>query len=89
VIPRARGEALQVIEQAQGFATDRVNRAKGDAERFSKVFEAYRRAPEVTRRRLYLEAMAEIYPRVKHKVVLDSELKGVLPLLPLAREAKP
>jgi membrane protease subunit HflK len=83
IIPRAKGQALQTIEQAQGFATDRVNRARGDAESFAEVHAAYQRAPEVTRRRLYLETMSEIYPKVPRKIVLDEKLKGVLPLLPL------
>lgn len=83
IIPRARGQAQQTLEQAQGFATDRVNRARGDAELFNQVHAAYRRAPEVTRRRMYLETMAVIYPKVKRKVVLDESLKGVLPLLSL------
>jgi modulator of FtsH protease HflK len=83
IIPRSRGQAEQTIEQAQGFATDRVNRARGDAELFIQVHAAYQRAPEVTRRRMYLETMSAIYPKVKRKVVLDESLKGVLPLLQL------
>lgn len=90
IIPRASGQALQTIEQAEGFATDRVNRARGDAELFIKVHAAYQRAPEVTRRRMYLETMSEIYPKVKRKVVLDEKMKGILPLLPVAGgEVKP
>lgn len=90
IIPRASGQALQTIEQAQGFATDRVNRARGDAELFIQVYAAYQRAPEVTRRRMYLETMSEIYPKVTRKIVLDEKLKGVLPLLPLqGAEVKP
>jgi membrane protease subunit HflK len=91
IIPRSRGQAQQTIEQAQGFATDRVNRARGDAELFIQVHAAYQRAPEVTRRRMYLETMGEIYPKVKRKVVLDESLKGILPLLPLPSqpEVKP
>lgn len=90
IIPRASGQAQQTIEQAEGFATDRVNRARGDAELFVKVHAAFQRAPEVTRRRMYLETMGEIYPKVKKKVVLDGSLKGVLPLLPVAGpEVKP
>jgi modulator of FtsH protease HflK len=91
IIPRARGQAQQALEQAQGFATDRVNRARGDAELFTQVHAAYQRAPEVTRRRMYLETMGEIYPKVKRKVVLDESLKGILPLLPLTSqpEVKP
>lgn len=83
VIPRAKGRAQQTLEQAQGFATDRVNRARGDAELFIQVHAAFKRAPEVTRRRMYLETMGEIYPKVKRKIILDEKLKGILPLLPL------
>jgi len=89
VIPRARGRAQQTLEQAQGFATDRVNRARGDAELFTQVHAAFQRAPEVTRRRMYLETMAEIYPKVKRKIILDEKLKGVLPLLPLQQTVAP
>jgi modulator of FtsH protease HflK len=92
IIPRAMGQAEQAVEQAQGFATGRVNRARGDAELFIQVHAAYQRAPEVTRRRMYLETMSRIYPKVKRKIVLDEDLKGVLPLLPLNQtptEAKP
>lgn len=83
IIPRAKGRAEQTLEQAKGFATDRVNRARGDAELFIQVHAAYQRAPEVTRRRMYLETMGQIYPKVKRKIVLDDSLKGVLPLLSL------
>src|SRR6185436_2731275 len=65
IIPRAKGQAQQTLEQAQGFATDRVNRARGDADLFIQVHAAYQRAPEVTRRRMYLETMSAIYPKVK------------------------
>jgi membrane protease subunit HflK len=86
VIPKARGEAAQTVQQAEGYATDRVNRARGDASLFSALLAAYRRAPEVTRRRLYLETMNEILPKVKRKVVVDSTLRGVLPVLNLEGE---
>jgi membrane protease subunit HflK len=89
VVPRARGEAQQTIQQAEGYATDRVNRARGDAELFKALLAAYRRAPEVTRRRLYLETMLAVYPNVQQKIILDETLKGILPLLPLTPEEKP
>lgn len=85
-IPRARGQALQMIEQAEGFATDRVNRARGDADLFDEVYEAYRTAPEVTRRRMYLETMAEIYPKVEKKLIIDDDLSNIVPLLQLGGE---
>ena len=81
VIPRARGEAQQTVQQAEGYATDRVNRARGDAELFRSLLAAYRRAPEVTRRRMYLETMEAVYPRVQQKIVIDSDLQSILPLL--------
>ncbi len=89
VIPRARGEAQQTITQADGYATDRVNRARGDAELFKSLLAAYRRSPEVTRRRIYLETMQAVYPQVRQKIILDAALQGVLPLLQLTTERKP
>jgi membrane protease subunit HflK len=83
VIPRAGGEAQQTIQQAEGYATDRVNRARGDAELFKSLLAAYRRAPEVTRRRLYLEMIQSVYPNVQQKLILAPDLQGILPLLPL------
>lgn len=89
IIPRASGEAEQTIQQAEGYATDRVNRAKGDVVLFKELLAAYKKAPEVTRRRIYLETMLAVYPNVKQKIVLDKDLTGVIPLLPLWREVKP
>jgi modulator of FtsH protease HflK len=83
IIPRARGEAEQTIQRAEGYALDRVNRAQGDATRFNEVFAAYALAPEVTRRRMYLETMETVLPKVKQKIVFDDGLKGILPLLNL------
>ncbi len=87
VIPRAKGEALQTIEQAEGYALDRVNRAQGDSARFVALFDDYRRAPDVTRRRLYLETMTQILPKVETKYIVDDELSGILPLLNLNNAA--
>lgn len=89
VIPKARGEALQAIQQAEGYAKDRINRAKGDARFFELILEAYNRSPEVTKRRIYLETIDTIYPEIKHKVIVDDEVKGILPLLSLGNEVKP
>ena len=60
-----------------------MNRANGDAQRFTAVLKEYRRAPEVTRRRLYLEAMMELLPQVQQKYIVDERMQGVLPLLDL------
>jgi membrane protease subunit HflK len=89
VIPRARGEAQQVVQVAEGYALDRVNRAQGDAALFDELRAAYTRAPEVTRRRIYLETMQDVLPNVQKKVILDKDLEGILPLLPLDGGQKP
>jgi len=83
VIPRARGEAEQTVQQAEGYALDRVNRAKGEAARFNALYGAYREAPEVTRKRLYLETMGRILSRTKQTVVVDEDVSGLVPLLGL------
>jgi len=88
VIPKAQGEAERTVQAAEGYATDRVNRAQGDIAAFNALLEAYRRSPEVTRRRMYLETMSRVYPKVQRKVVLDKDMKGLLPLLNLSGEAK-
>ena len=82
VIPRARGEAQQAILQAEGFATERVNRAEGDASRFNDVYAAYRRAPQVTRRRMYLETIQKVIPQVGGRIFIDKDVEGVIPLIP-------
>jgi membrane protease subunit HflK len=64
VIPRAKGEALQTVLVAEGYGLDRVNLAEGESARFRSIVEAYRRAPNVTRQRLYLESMERVMPRV-------------------------
>lgn len=83
VIPRARGEALQTVSEAEGYALERFNTARGDSALFVAIYNAYRKAPEVTRTRLYLETMNFILPRVGNKVIVDGDLRGVLPLLNL------
>jgi membrane protease subunit HflK len=83
VIPRARGEAQQTVLQAEGYALERVNRSEGEATRFVAIYNEYRRSPEVTRRRLYLETMQRILPQVGRKLYVDQDTTGVLPLLSL------
>jgi len=83
VIPRAKGEAQQAVLEAEGYSLNRVNRAEGESARFQLAYEAYRRAPEVTRRRLYLETMERVLPQMGNRLFLDSSARGILPLLPL------
>lgn len=84
-IPRARGVAERTIREAEGYALNRVNQAKGDASRFVSVWQTYKDAKEVTRKRLYLETMNEVLPKAGVKYVVDSAEKGILPLLRLEK----
>ncbi len=86
VIPRAKGEAQQMIQEAEGYSMERVNRAKGEFARFNSLFAEYRRAKEVTRDRIYLETLAKVLPRVGKKLIIDENVKGLIPLLDLKRE---
>ena len=91
-VPRAKGEAEQAIRAAEGYALERVNNAEGDAKRFEALYEEYRKAPGVTRRRIYLETLGAILPKAGRKLVLDESARGILPLLQLEgekREVKP
>ena len=85
MIPAARGDAEKTIRSAEGYALDRVNRAKGDAARFLSLYEEYAKAENVTRRRLYLEAMLEVFPRLGDKFIVDADQKNLLPLLNLGK----
>ncbi|MBN1793807.1 MAG: FtsH protease activity modulator HflK [Candidatus Omnitrophica bacterium] len=85
-IPRAKGEAERLVREAEGYALDLVNRAQGDAERFVLRWEEYSKARDITRERLYLESMQEVLTGVEQMYVIDSEEKGILPLLHLTGE---
>lgn len=85
-IPAAKGNAEKTIKTAEGYALDRVNRAKGDAARFVAQYKEYARAQDVTRRRLYLEALKDLFPKLGKKYILDADQKNVLPLLNLGKE---
>lgn len=87
-IPKAAGEAEQTLRAAEGYAMERVNNAAGDASRFTSVYTAYAKAPAVTRKRLYLEALNDILPKISRKIVLDQGQKNLLPLLNLGEEVK-
>lgn len=83
VVPRAQGEAEKTIRQAEGYALNRVNRAQGDANKFEAIWIEYSRAKNVTRRRLYLETMADVLPAIEKKIILDKDVKNLVPLLQL------
>jgi len=83
VIPLAEGEKDQRIREADGYRLKRINEAEGDAARFNALFTEYSKAPEVTRRRIYIETMQEVLPEIRSKIIVDEETTGILPLLNL------
>lgn len=87
-IPKAKGEAEKTIRSAEGYALNRVNRASGDANNFIQVWKAYSQAKDVTRRRLYLETLQDVLPKVHKKYIIDPDIKGILQTLPLNQGGK-
>ncbi len=87
-IPKAKGEAEQMIRAAEGYAMERVNNAQGDASRFRAIYTEYARAPLVTRKRLYLETIIQILPKISKKIIFDEKQQNILPLLNLGEEVK-
>ncbi|GAB6392687.1 MAG: HflK protein [Treponematales bacterium] len=79
-IPKARGERERLIQEAQGYAAERVNKASGDVARFNAVYGEYRRAPEVTRQRLYYEMVEEVFKEDKDTVIIDRRFNNFLPM---------
>ncbi|HTM46407.1 MAG TPA: FtsH protease activity modulator HflK [Polyangiaceae bacterium] len=88
VIPEAKGKAEQAIQSAEGYATERVNQARGQANRFLALQTEYQKSPQVTRSRLYLETLGAVLPKAGKRIVLDQDLKGLLPLLQLGSQEK-
>jgi modulator of FtsH protease HflK len=84
VVPKAKGEADQKIRAAEGYRFKRVNEAEGDVAAFTAVLQQYVKAPEITRKRLYLETMSEILPQTGQKIIVDEALRQLLPILPLS-----
>lgn len=80
-VPRAKGEAEQKISAAQGYATQRINEAEGNAGRFNALLAEYKKAPEATRKRIYLETLGEIMPTLPGKIIIDDKAQQFLPLL--------
>jgi len=88
-VPNARGQAKEREKQAEAYAFRRVNEARGEVGKFSLLLAEYRKAPEVTRRRLYLEAMQAILPSLQKKIIIDDSLKSILQTLPLLPTEQP
>ena len=83
IIQVALGEAKREVSEAEGYAADRVNRARGDIARYNEILQVYQASKEVTRRRLYLETIEKVLPKVKEVIVVSEE--GVLKHLPLGK----
>jgi modulator of FtsH protease HflK len=88
VIPRARGEAEETIQRSEAYALNRVNRGTGEADRFISLYEEYIKAPEVTKKRIYLETMERIMGTTGTKIIMDEKGANVLPLLNLQQQQK-
>ncbi|MDR2040660.1 MAG: FtsH protease activity modulator HflK [Bacteroidales bacterium] len=88
VIPHARGEAQETVQKAEGYATARVNNALGEATRFNLLYQEYIKAPDVTKRRIYLETMQKVLPNMNNKIITDQDGNNVLPLLQMQLSKK-
>lgn len=86
-IPTAKGEAERTIKAAEGYSLERVNQAKGDAARFLSIYKEYAKAKDVTKRRLYLETLTELLPKLGQKYIIDADQNNLLPLLNIAKES--
>lgn len=85
-IPRAQGEADKQLQVAEGYAAERVNMAKGDVARFNAVYEEYKRSPKITKERIYLETMDEIFGSEKKPELIDGELDNLVPVKTLGEK---
>ena len=83
VIPLAEGEKDQRIREADGYSLKRINEAEGDIARFNALLREYIKAPEVTRRRIYIETLQEVMPNIRSKIIVDEKTRSILPLLNL------
>lgn len=81
VIPRARGQAQETIQKAEGYATQRVNNALGEVARFNALYNEYIKAPKVTKKRIYLETMQEVLPKLGDKIITSEDGTHIIPLL--------
>ncbi len=88
IIPRARGQADETVQKAEGYATERVNNALGETSRFNALYREYVKAPEVTKKRLYLETLGNVLPKLGHKIITDEKGTNVLPLLQMQYDKK-
>ncbi len=84
-VPRARGEAKSALQEAEGYAVERINKARGETNRFVALLTEYKKAPLVTRRRIHIETMEEVLPHLDEIYIMDERDGGLLQLLPLRK----
>ena len=82
-IYRAEGEAKKIINEAKGYAVERINEAKGEVALFELVLAEYKKAPQITKDRYFIETMEEIMGKIPDKIIVDKNLDNLLPLLNL------
>lgn len=85
-IPTAEGFARQRIQKSEGYRSQRINTALGDVVKFTKVYEEYLKAPDVTRRRMYLETMNEVLPKMDQIILINPKDKGLLPFIDVGKK---
>jgi len=88
IIPKARGEAKKMVLDAEGYSSEVIDRAKGEAQRFVSILQAYQKAPEVTRKRLYIDTIQKVMTKADKVIVDGSVADRVLPYLPLDQRQK-
>ncbi|WP_029914114.1 FtsH protease activity modulator HflK [Pelobacter seleniigenes] len=84
-VPRARGQAKSTLQEAEGYAVERINKARGETNRFLALLTEYKKAPLVTRRRIYIESMEQVLPKLDETYIMDKTDSGLLQLLPLRK----
>ena len=89
VVPRARGAAQQVLNESEAYKQSRILEAEGEADRFLALLTEYRKAPAVTRERLYLEMLETVLPRVEKVIIEEGQAERLLPYLPIPRAERP
>lgn len=88
VIEPAKGQALKMITEAEGYKEERINEANGNVARFKNILTEYEKAPEITRQRLYLETLEKVLPKVHNIIIIDDEAQSILPFLDLKKEGR-
>ena len=87
-VPKARGVGLRTIQEAEGYAIERINKARGETSRYLDLLKEYRKAPEVTRQRIYLETMETVLPSLSEIYIMDGQGTAALPLLQLRTQGQ-